>query len=73
MDLLRQAMENRKNSTLPASDSKPHSAIQSLAKPVDVLNRASIIEMKPKNKVVKAYLESIVKKVVDFADNEDED
>jgi hypothetical protein len=70
MDLLRQAMENRK-AHAPTDDRKVPE-LQTMAKPVDVLNRASIIEMKPKNKVVKAYLESIVKKVVDYADNEED-
>jgi hypothetical protein len=72
MDLIRQALENRKNAALPTSDGRPHSAVQSLARPPDVLNRASIVEMKPKNKVVKAYFESIVAKVIDYEDREDE-
>jgi hypothetical protein len=63
-------MENRK-AHAPTDDRKVPE-LQTMAKPVDVLNRASIIEMKPKNKVVKAYLESIVKKVVDYVDNEED-
>lgn len=77
MELLKQAMENRKNAGAVVADKMPNSKATPVVHPVapsgpDVLNRASIIEMKPKNKVVRAYFDSIVKKVVDFVDNEED-
>jgi hypothetical protein len=70
MDLIKQAIENRRNAGV--AQHAPTPSLQEMPKPADVMNRASIIEMKPKNKVVKAYFESIVAKVVDSADNEDD-
>lgn len=74
MDLIKQAMENRRNAAAKSEGSShgPVPSLQQMPRPADVMNRASIIEMKPKNKVVKAYFESIVERVVDSADNEDE-
>jgi len=79
MQLLRQAMENRKNAevSMPAEKKMPKSkvtpAVRSLgAEGEPVISRAYIIENKPKNKVVREYFETIVEKVIDFADNEED-
>jgi len=79
MQLLRQAMENRKNAevSMPAEKKMPKSkvtpAVRSLgAEGEPVMSRAYIIENKPKNKVVREYFETIVEKVIDFADNEED-
>lgn len=79
MQLLRQAMENRKNAevSMPVEKKMPKSkvtpAVRSLgAEGEPVVSRAYIIENKPKNKVVREYFETIVEKVIDFADNEED-
>jgi hypothetical protein len=78
MDLLKQALANRSSSekTSPSADKMPKSkatpVVQPVAKSHDTCSRAYIIENKPKNKVVREYFDSIVEKVIDFADNEED-
>jgi hypothetical protein len=78
MELLKQAFANRQASekASPSADRIPKSkatpVVQPVAKSNDTCSRAYIIENKPKNKVVREYFESIVEKVIDFADKEDD-
>ena len=79
LELLKQAMENRRAAGVSGSaDKKPNSKVTPTVQPVgkssspDAATRASIIENKPKNKVVKKYFEAIVEKVVDYVDNEED-
>lgn len=77
MDLLKQALANRQSSATetPSTDRTPKSKATPVVQPVGTSNtcsRAYIIENKPKNKVVREYFESIVEKVIDFADNEED-
>jgi hypothetical protein len=78
LELLKQAMANRQRAETNApADKMPKSkatpAVRQVASSdAGKTTRAYIIENKPKNKVVREYFESIVEKVVDFVDNEDE-
>lgn len=77
MELLKQAIANRQKAEASSSgDKMPKSkvtpTVQPVAKSHDTCSRAYIIENKPKNKVVRQYFESIVEKVVDFVDNEED-
>jgi hypothetical protein len=72
-------MANREKAevSMPAEKKMPKSkvtpAVRSLgAEGEPVISRAYIIENKPKNKVVREYFETIVEKVIDFADNEED-
>jgi hypothetical protein len=78
LELLKQALANREASAsssalaekMPKSKATP--VVQPVAKSHDTCSRAYIIENKPKNKVVREYFDSIVEKVVDFVDNEED-
>lgn len=78
LELLKQAMANRQRSEASApADKMPKSKATPAVRQVasssgNTINRAYIIENKPKNKVVREYFESIVEKVVDFVDNEED-
>lgn len=77
LELLRQAYANRQKAEASApaekmTKSKATPSVRPVAQSHDTCSRAYIIENKPKNKVVREYFESIVEKVVDFVDNEDD-
>lgn len=60
MDLLRRVQQSRseKGYEMPRS-------INSLPKPSSEVSRATIIENKPKNKVLKTYFEEIIQRAID--------
>ena len=79
LELLKQALENRKASgTNDAAKKMPHSKATPAVRPLekagenDKGSRAYIIENKPKHKVVKEYFQTIVERVVDYVDNEED-
>ena len=77
MELLKQAMANRQKAEASEAEKMPKSKVTSAVQPIasksqDTCSRAYIIENKPKNKVVREYFDSIVQKVIDYADNEED-
>jgi hypothetical protein len=59
MDLLRRVQQARQEKGVEVK------GLTSLPKPTSEFTRASIIEKKPKHKVLKQYFESLIKQAID--------
>lgn len=60
MDLLRRVQQARQEKGI-----QPPSGLNALPKPTSEFTRASIIEKKPKHKVLKQYFETLIQQAVD--------
>jgi hypothetical protein len=65
MDLLRRVQQTRNEQGM----NKEVPSIHSLPKPSNEVTRATIIEKKPKHKVLKTYFEELVEKLIDEDDS----